>query len=146
MRLLSIYEDVTGANATRIGRIVQKVTDTEAAYEILDTDPKTSGGTFNQGACANLAYALQLLVPGSEVWGIRRNGGNGIVDHVVLKIGNNFVDSNGSFTEAELLDTWSSEISDPIVVPIKKQDLGEIPYSQWSIDQYKELFKSVLYN
>lgn len=144
MRITSIYEEVRANSIQSIGKVVKRVTGSTGAYNLLDADPATSGGTFTTGGCAVLAYALSNLIPNSKIFGIRRDGGNGIVDHVVLKVGNNYIDADGVSDESTLLNRWEKleRINNPVLVPIEKSDLGQIPYSQPLIDKFTALFNN----
>lgn len=144
MMLIRLYEDAMDDAARQIGNMVRRVTKTKTANSVLNSDPSTSGGTFTRGGCANLAFALNQVFPESKICGIRRENGRGIVDHVMIQLGNQYIDGDGASTESELLQRWAGIVENPAIVPVKREELGKIPYSDTSIQKYRHIFANTL--
>jgi len=88
---------------------------TNAAYEVLGdkVDTWTSGG------CLLLATTLHEMF-GGELRGVWSNG---ILQHAVLKIGDVYVDADGTSTETQILARWRTEegLTHPILGPYAAQ-------------------------
>lgn len=148
MKLLVIYENVVKNGVYEsLGQVVKRVSQSNAANAVLENDPQTRGGTFTRGGCANLAFALSEVLPGSEIWGIVRDNGRGIVDHVIVKpnkVHEIYLDADGCSTKDEMIARWSSVVKSPVILPVQRQNLGKIPFSEASVQEYRGIFDRIM--
>ncbi|MFA6094196.1 MAG: hypothetical protein WC986_14755 [Elusimicrobiota bacterium] len=82
---------------------LKKAISTKAAYAALD---KGSGGTWTAGGCWTLAHAVAGLVDGTLVALVADLWGHSIVQHVVVMVGDKYLDADGLSTYHQLLHRW----------------------------------------
>lgn len=118
-------------------KAIQRSVRSDKAFEILDrTGPK--GTDWGCGACWMLARALQKIY-GGELYALRSTE-TGWAEHVVLKIGNEYVDYDGVFTGPQILKKeGSGSGKDLDLVPLSKCDTSRIEGSQGSETGVQEL-------
>ena len=116
-------------NLKRFAACLKKAISTKEAYAALDKGP---GGTWTAGGCWTLAHAVNGLVDG-ELMAIVTpaeleldEDGNEIdpgyefrVQHVVVKVGRQYLDGDGLSTEKKLLRRWNEDegLGDGDLVP-----------------------------
>jgi hypothetical protein len=107
--------------------------------------------TWVSGGCWILARALhEWIGEGSEIWAIYSEIGSDILDpniipqHVVVKVGNCFLDGDGASNEKELLERWETKegLRYPELRPAKTEDLDEV-IIECPIDAVKDLVKAL---
>jgi len=103
------------------------------------------------GGCWILARALhEWIGKGSEVWAIYSEIGsdirepNIIPQHLVVKVGDCFLDGDGASNEKELLDRWENDegLRYPELRPAKIEDLDEVMI-ECPAAEVKELVKAL---
>jgi hypothetical protein len=88
----------------KIGEVVRKVAESDEAYRVLPD------GTWLAGGCGIFARAIQKAV--RSVYGVEaslyalRGGKQGMVQHVLVRIGDHYYDAEGRSGEEELLFRW----------------------------------------
>ena len=88
----------------RFASCLKKAIRTDAAYEALDAGPIS--GDWLEGGCWTLAHAVAGLLDG-ELWAFvsrPKHSQTLVVQHVVVKVGNKFIDGDGLWTENDLFD------------------------------------------
>ncbi len=78
--------------------------------------------TWSEGGCWIAAEALKRWMrPHAELWAV--HDGANILHHVVVRLGDCFIDANGIFTEEEMLRFWAEEegLVEPRLRPFSKQ-------------------------
>lgn len=104
---------------------VSDIVNSEEGYKILDSDKELEGTTWSSGGCYVCARAIQRVF-GGELITIENN--KGIAQHVVVKIGDKYVDSDGVSDLAAKINTQRDElVSGPRAVQFNKDKLGVIP-------------------
>jgi DNA repair protein RadC len=92
-------------------------------YEILDSDPEITGSTWSSGGCYPFARSMQIVFGGTLV-GIYDKG---IVQHVMLNIGDLYLDSDGVSSIEKKLRTQMDEGSVyPQLKIFNKNNIGSI--------------------
>jgi hypothetical protein len=86
--------------------------------------------TWLQGGCWLLARALQRWIgPGSEIWSIwSSRADRGMMDHVVVRVGDCYLDGDGASNKEELLVHWEKEelLRKPFLKRFRAEEAGVI--------------------
>ena len=84
-----------------------KILKSKKAYEILDNS-KAPETTWQAGGCWILADALSMLFYGLPIYAVY-NSKKGIVEHLFVKVGTMYLDSDGMQSKSEMIKKISEE-------------------------------------
>jgi hypothetical protein len=107
--------------------------------------------SWTAGGCWLLARALhQWVGDPAELWTIYSEVGSDVLrpdvipQHVVVRIGNCYLDGNGAWTEKQLLDYWETKegLRYPELRPMNVEDLEEAAL-ECPVEFLKELVKAI---
>jgi len=88
----------------RFGVALKRYINSDDAYALLDDTPELAGSTWQAGGCWALAQALRELIRGSHLCAVVDMGG--VQHHVLVRLGEHYLDADGASTEAQLLRRW----------------------------------------
>jgi len=113
------------------------------SYKVMDADPDIEGSTWSAGGCYAFAKALQK-VHGGELVSIKNDKGE--VQHIMLRVGDKFLDSDGLQPEAKKLKTSEDEgVTKPTISAFdsKEVDASDIGKANpHTVDKLADLMKA----
>lgn len=130
-----------GIISNNIGPQIKKLISSNKAYEILDADKELEGSTWAAGGCYVLARAIHKLYGGKLVF---IKDGSGIAQHVMVKFGDKYLDSDGLQTATQKIKTSKQElVNRPTITEFNITELGAIGIgSEQTVNKILKLLSS----
>lgn len=128
------------------GRRLKKAVRTDDAFEIIEEDNALKGSNWTEGGCYPLAIALKRMFGGELVF---IEDEKGIAQHVALSVNDGYLDGNGFFTKAGIINYWKTEgIKNPAIKGFDINKIGPIgiPDNDKTVDKLESLLKKALFS
>jgi hypothetical protein len=106
------------------GNRISKKIKSDNGYKLLDSDSKLKGSTWAAGGCYPFAQAMNKIF-GGRIVAIENE--NGLMQHILLKVGNLYLDSDGvSSIDKKLSIQKEEDVVNPRLTTFDENKLGKI--------------------